>query len=534
MNLSRSFTLMLCSCTTFSCSSADTALAPYEKKLELDGSTTRSFHSMLYYPSGEALHNPGYIVGVEKSPKKTIGGPTKQSDDDLLKNDVYLDGEIPGFNDTRNQIKRFTKYDRKSMFVSHIIKNDFNIINGSFNTPYITNNYCFVYNSYISSDLAEKSGVDLTKINGWNACKIPNSFNDAQDAKLISFYKNSDKGLAALKDNLKHDLKTGVYSHILIMVMGWNTSQSEAVRNFNDIAGNIINASLEQREEVKDNPSEKLNKLIVTRSRVIGPKESENKRIFRPLIIGITWPSYWSTGNMNVGSYPNKANDADELGIIWLNKIMNETIPESMSESGGKLPVIAIGHSFGARAMTRALFSSPFINNGKWVTSPVNLAVSLQGAMSINRFFPKLGIEGDPYRDYAKLTNTKIVLTASRFDSAVNHAKWADMAGGEKSYEKACTQSVYSGAFHCMTASDTSSKTRYGKFLLCNRGETSDECADPLKPNTGPRMIDYIDTSNGITEYNSLGTGGGAHSDIYRLPMGRLLWRLIQAYAMEK
>lgn len=58
-------------------------------------------------------------------------------------------------------------------------------------------------------------------------------------------------GLAALKDNLKHDLKTGAYSHILIIVMGWNTSQSEAVRNFNDIAGNIITASLEQVKKIK-------------------------------------------------------------------------------------------------------------------------------------------------------------------------------------------------------------------------------------------------------------------------------------------
>lgn len=153
--------------------------------------------------------------------------------------------------------------------------------------------------------------------------------------------------------------------------------------------------------------------------------------------------------------------------------------------------------------------------------------------MSINRFFPKLGAEGAPYRDYARLTNTKIVLTASQFDSAVTIAKWTDPAGGYKSYEKACTQSIYSGAFHCMTASDTSSKIENGIFKLCNLSETSDECADPLNSNVGPRVIDYIDTSNGITEYNSLGTGGGAHSDIYRLPMGRLLWRLIQAYAIE-
>ncbi|EOV8180916.1 hypothetical protein ACOIQQ_005466, partial [Raoultella planticola] len=91
--------------------------------------------------------------------------------------------------------------------------------------------------------------------------------------------------------------------------------------NFNDITGNIITASFEQRKEADTNPSAKLNRMVVTRSRVIEPKEEKYNRDFRPLVIGITWPSYWSTGLVNVVSYPNKANDADELGLIWLNKI---------------------------------------------------------------------------------------------------------------------------------------------------------------------------------------------------------------------
>ena len=206
MNFSKTFTIMLCCCPTLSCSNTDTVIAPYEKILELDGSTTRSFHSMLYYPSGEGLHNPGYIIGIEKSPKKTIGGPEKQSDDGLLNSDSYLNSEINSTNNTRNKIDGFTKQDRKSMFISHIIKNDFNIIKDKLNNPYITNNYCFVYNAYTSRQLVGDSGLDLTKINGWNACKISSSIQEAEDAKLHSFYKNSDSGLTALKENLKHDL----------------------------------------------------------------------------------------------------------------------------------------------------------------------------------------------------------------------------------------------------------------------------------------------------------------------------------------
>ncbi|WP_249324715.1 hypothetical protein [Enterobacter mori] len=505
MKSSKIFIIFFCS-TVSSCSNSDTVMAPYEKKLELNDTTTRSFHSMLYYPSGIALHSPGYIIGVEKSPIRIIGGPS--------------------------EIKPLTKNNRKSMFISHIIKNDFNVINGNSATPYITSSYCFVYNSYISEELVDKSNIDLAKINGWDACKISSSIEDAKDAELRSFYKNSDVGITALKSNIKHDLKSGAYSHILIIVMGWNTSQSDAIRNFNDITGNIITASLEQQDDVKENPSSSTSNMLIPRVRVIKSFEKNNLP-FRPLVIGITWPSYWSTRLDNVASYPNKANDADELGLIWLNKIINQTIPESMSESGIKLPVIAIGHSFGARAMTRALFSSPLIKNDTTVSSPVNLAVSLQGAMSINRFFPGLSEEGAPYRDYMRLSNTKLVLTASKFDSAVKFAKWTDPAGAVKSYVKACTQPVYSGIFHCMTASDTSATEEKGKFSLCNRGDTSEKCTNPLKIINESRMIDYIDTSNGITQFNSFGTGGDAHSDIYRLPMGRLLWRLIQAYAMK-
>jgi hypothetical protein len=84
-----------------------------------------------------------------------------------------------------------------------------------------------------------------------------------------------------------------------------------------------------------------------------------------------------------------------------------------------------------------------------------------------------------------------------------------------------------------MTASDTSATETHGKFSLCNRGDTSEKCTNPLKIINESRIIDYIDTSNGITQFNSFGTGGDAHSDIYRLPMGRLLWRLIEAYAMK-
>lgn len=524
------FIILSCS-ASISCAKTDTVLTPYEETLKLSDYTLRGFHSVLYYPNGTSLHYPGYIIGIEKSPQRIIGGPKYIKDANLIKNTAYLNEEKSGFTDTKHIIHSFSKVNPKAIYISHILKNNFNIIDNSGETPYVNNTHCFVYNSYIAKALINKH-FDLTTISDWHSCSISNPVNEAADAMPSSFYKNGTSGLTALQENLSQDIKSGAYTHILLIVMGWNTSQSEAIRNFNDITGNIMAASLEQSSDVKLNLANHRNKVLITRERAIRP-EKKNPGTFRPLVIGVTWPSYWSTKKSNVLSYPNKANDADALGLTWLNKIINETIPESMSKAGEKLPVIAIGHSFGARAITRALFSNPLIKNEQAVSSPVDLAVALEGAMSINRFLPRMSQEGAPYRDYEKLKDTKIVLTASKYDSAVHFSFWSDTAGSDKSYQKACTEIAYSNTFHCMTASDKSATDgnvmSSNRFSICNRGDTSSNCTNPLEKTS---MIDYIDTSDGITQYNSYDTGGDAHNDIYRLPMGRLLWRLIQGYAM--
>lgn len=520
-----------------SCANSETVMSPYENALGLNDTISRDFHSMIYFPSGISLHFPGYIVAIEKAPKHVVVGPEDISQSSFIQSGTYIKGEKPALHDTKNKIFQFLHNNAKTMFISHIIKNNFTVISGDSSTPYITNNHCFVYNAYVDDSLAKSAQkIDLTKISDWHTCDT--SFGTSHTTvKNLTFYRDGSQALNSLEVNLEHDIQSGAYTHILLIIMGWNTSQFEAIRNFNDITGNIMVASLESKKDAPMATSPQ--NIVIARQRAISP-EKNHQQAFRPLIIGVTWPSYWSTRLDNVTSYTNKADDADEIGLTWLNKLVNETLPESMKTAGKKLPIIAVGHSFGARAMTRALFSNIVLTNAEGVlpdqtkvTSPVNLAISLQGAVSIDRFYAGHGLEGAPYRDYSQLHNTKIVLTASSHDMANKVSFWSDTAGTSRSYRRACIDNKYPNIFHCMTASDTSA-TNGGGFSLCNRQRRDLKCPSPFNSISDTSKVDYIDTSNEITQYNSPRTAGGAHSDIYRLPMGRLLWRLIQEYAMNQ
>nr|WP_256731899.1 alpha/beta hydrolase [Pseudomonas tolaasii] len=504
------------------CTSTERVMTPYEDALSLNSSNAVKFHSMLYFPSGTALHFPGYVVALEKSPQQIIGGPKFNDKARFVHPEAaYFKGEEDTRYNTAHHIEQFQTSDSKAMFVSHILQNGVLQDNSIKGDPYLAKTHCFVYNAYATDALAGiRKDYDLKKINDWHACQTSRNL-EVTNPALTDLYGESAKALDALERNLAQDLRSARYTHVLIVVMGWNTAQDEAIRNINDITGNMMAAAQEAQAARLDDQATRPKPLNIANSP------------FRPLVIGVTWPSFWSNSFTNFFSYSNKANDADELGLSWLNKLINETVPDALDASGSKAKVIAIGHSFGARAMTRALFSSPALKPSQTTpVSRVDLAVGLQGAVSINRFVVGEGIEGAPYRDFGKLSNTHIALTASAYDGAAG-ARWVfwyDPSGALSSWKLACNapDPAMAATFDCLKASDTSA-TPGGGFSLC-----SADGKDCSVPPTDSSKISYIDTSEGITQFNSPGSGGGAHSDIYRLPMGRLLWRLVEDYALQR
>lgn len=501
-------TLLLVVVTTLTACSYPTYLNRHEELLDVAEAPRPKFHSLLYYPNGHGLTVPGYIVGLEKAPQEIIGGPGEggPASDIFNANAGYFRAETSdrgfGYKTTAALLDKALRHDRKAIFVSHVVRygSPRGVVPGTVEeTTLRLNDRCFVYNLYAAGFFARDANITLAELNRYPSCpEVPAE--RLAPAEPRAAYRDGLVAIDSLQANIVADLRAAAqrnqpYTHLLVIVMGWNTPQEEAIRNFNDISRNVQLAAQES-----------------------GPAGA-----FRPLTIGITWPSMWSNDWWNVFSYANKANDADEIGLTWLNLIVNQTLAK-VEQQFPALRTVMIGHSFGGRVVSRALFSSPALqvvdaHGGRRADAaprtPIDLLVVLEGAVSINRF-GKEGREGSPYRDYKSLP-TEIVLTSSKHDKAEGrHVFWFDPAGSHRSYQRAC---------------EDSDNTWHDNAFDCNVARFEREEYSVEKPFSPQKRIRYFDVSVGITAYNTEGTGGKAHSDVYRYPMGKFLWDMIARFA---
>jgi hypothetical protein len=265
--------------------------------------------------------------------------------------------------------------------------------------------------------------------------------------------------------------------------MGWNTPQIEAIRNFNSLAANLRRAA-------------------------------GGGTAFDPLFIGVTWSSFWDQtwfdALVRLASYPNKANDADEVGASWLGYLVAR-----VSEAAPRLPRVVIGHSFGARAATMAVCMGSQFNGahafarraarGQNPPAKVDLLIALQPAVSINRFLEDGGADEIVYPGSCDNAR-RVVATASAGDEAVRSALWADMAGSTDSWKEACGEK----------------RGRFMRPLECIRARP-DGSTEPASGSVTGSFV-YVDASR-LVYFNHPNTGGGAHSDIYRPETGRFMWQ---------
>lgn len=308
-------------------------------------------------------------------------------------------------------------------------------------------------------------------------CQDARYFPVNQNRDYRKVFKNSWAALDVLRNQLEADIASGDYTHLLVLMMGLNTPQEESIRNFNSIVWSIRRAS--------------------------GAK-------FKPLVIGITWPSFatsrWFSPVWDTLSYVPKSYDADKLGLTWVGVLIQDVIgPLSKS-----ITTVAISHSFGARALSMATCIGPAIRR-EGAIHPLNndrvidYFIGLEAAFSLERFNDDVyPIYEDIYYPDACSRAGKMILTVSKHDAASPNAFWADHAGNysfyrsfcesEKEFEVTCVQSDSRGRI----------------------GETHARSG---------RLI-YIDTSD-IMRFDVPGTNWAGHSDIFRPPTGRLIWRLI-------
>ncbi len=398
------------------------------------------FHSALYYPSAIGLKFPGFIIGIEESPVETIS-----EEGDIKIQDIQESG--------------FTKQelfdevvDNKIFFVSHILETD--------GHHYGLSN-CAIYNAYYRKQQPTSS------------IKFCDSVNQLEISPK-SAYRSSWKAMERLKQKI--DDRIDRYTHVVVVTMGWNTVQEEAVRNFNSIMTNLKSAA--------------------------GDAE------FRPLFIGVTWPSQWAAKWLEpivrAVSFPWKAHDADEVGLTWLGVLLQETLTDV------SIPVVVIGHSFGARASSVAACLGPAITNPEKITAygdnkKIDYLINLQGTYRINRLVGETTSGNIQYRDGCEKNIKNLILTSSISDTAMDVLFWSEnkFVGDDEGYKQHCGNKLM--GIRCGKVN------REGNFKIINH-ETS--------------YITYINADDLINK-NSYLSGGNAHSDIYRSEHGVLLWNLL-------
>ena len=323
------------------------------------------------------IEHPFYLVSIEKVNHKQAGeikfGNCSGKNYCLNTDSNYFS---TGTDDKEVEYKKQVKKDiekrltpskwalsgGKSMIISHV-------------TNYFENSstqnwdYCFLYNIYNTGKLCSQNTSQYTDINQ-------------------SYYDHSWDVIDSLKIEIEDRINEIQPTHIILYSTGWNTPQWESIKNYRDLANSLIKAS---KEDASPN--------------------------FKPLFIGISWPSYVSTnflgGNVDLTV---KAGDADEIGLIYGNLILNKIMLPMQKKHGVR--TVLIGHSLGGRIVSTTVNASPLLqsaNNN--VFEKADIVIGLQAAYSVNRIVDKVGEKASIYRDFP-LFSKHIFMTSSQYDTA--------------------------------------------------------------------------------------------------------------------
>lgn len=417
-----------------------------EKKLGTNGRVNAQHHLSAYYPSGIGLNFPGYIIGLEDSSPERIS----RDGDLVIENPPEAGMDIARITDTMREYYL--------PFISHIHRYEGN--------RYGKGN-CALYTLYQNN---HRPIIPF--------CSTAESLSKAAVNQPRSAYRNSWEAINIFKRELRRQVASGQYSHMIISMMGLDTAQEESIRNFRSIAWSIHEAAGEE---------------------------------FRPLFIGITWPSFldgrWLDPVWELAAYPYKADEADRLGLSWLGVLMHDVIIP-LSE---QIPTSVISHSFGTRALSMATCVGPAIRNGErprlYAEGQIEKLIGFGAAFSLERLRNKvIPLYEDINYPNACEKVRSLVITASDKDSAVQLAIWADLAGNYAYYGEYCD----------------SKKLPYR--VSCAKANSEGHLQIPY--DTAPKLF-YIDTSE-LMRYAIPGTQGGSHSDIFRPQVGRMLWTILQ------
>jgi len=470
-----------------------------EGKLDAQSSVSRQFHAA----AAAELEVPGYIVGIEKSRKADVGFIIKTGNKKLM-DSSYIDAKksLKGACED-NDYKLSNKFRNHDSMINFILKND---IESDREISYVShlNRYAYSKINDPSSNVINEYiyNVYSCRANSENPICQHLAYRKNHPAHDCLYHEGWEQ-LTKLKPYIKKDIndakKSGKkISHIIFYSMGWNTTQREAIQNFNFLQGNLINLA----------------------------KKDSALKDFNPLLIGITWPSDVALESGEDGallrilrpikkipSFYDKRTDADEIGWIWGNIILHDILLPIKQELNGDVKIVLIGHSFGARVVSNALFGYMLTSGKLWKSAndplkKVDLLIGIQGAFRTSRFFDKdVNFDYGAYSQYKELAN-KLIYTWSRYDNAAKIIP--SFIASEYAYKN--ITSKHPEIFDQITLDSC------GNFT--ERSELSSkylniECQEnKIKPSKNPDKILHVDASR-IINQKTPDTYGGAHDDIY-------------------
>lgn len=487
-------TLVSVSLAVFSGCAKNTRIAANEKAFFgwRSAKSLAVFHRVANRDQGLGLRFPGFLIGIEKADRSRI-----DFDNDLISlepqdaisrtadstSDRTCDptSDRTWHADWRKKVWRMLD-DQHRTFISHLV--EYSSLPSETNWQRIHER--IVYSAY-DSQLAP------------------------QDAYRRGFRKLREFGATFQAHVSSAMLAPRPYTHLFIFAMGWNTDQQESIRNFNSLVSFL---DQEKPEELTQ---------------------------FRPLVIGITWPSEWlwvvAPRLGRLMSYPVRSNDADEIGLIWANYILKEMLLPIKKRYN--LPLIAVGHSFGARLLSTAINAGPLVvkddkGGSEHIENPdlivADLVVGLQGAMSVNRFVDGEGNEGTPYRSFCRYAR-KYVFSWSKFDRANPLAAFVTGAkhiGGIAGYSQA---REYRDLFDLFVIRNRGNPPGFGPIEIeadNENGNNRSWCEAINEEGT----IALVDASE-VVRFEAYQKGGKAHNDVYTPSIARLIWKSIDALEPE-
>lgn len=205
-------------------------------------------------------------------------------------------------------------------------------------------------------------------------------------------------------------------------------------------------------------------------------------------------------------SYVPRAHTADKIGLSWAGVLLHDVI----KPMGEEITTVVMAHSFGARAMSMAICIGPAIRRDLSTEAlddgqVVDYFIGLEAAFSLLRFSDTVyPLYEDIYYPNGCDRAGKVILTVSEFDTATPSAAWSDHAGNYGYYHSYCEKEH---AFEVACVWVNSAGIVEQEF------------------DRSSHML-YVDASE-IMRFDVPGTSGGAHSDIFRIPTGRLMWSFI-------